>query len=268
MAKADKGMRMTKEELRAPDEIEVALKGFWEKLYAHRKLILIGVGAVLAIGVVTWIIGNSKRASNEETSLALYEASRAIGADVGPEEPMDPRIAKLPRPPRFADEAARLTAAHDKLAAFVTERGGDGAVELAQVALANSKLNKGDAAGALAEIEKWLAAYPESPAMPLALELKARAEVAAGQKDKAIATLDGLSKSVTGLLKAEALGRIGDLQNPVLNDGAGDAAAAKNSYLAALAALPPETKADDQLSMLFGKPGLRGQLETRMGLLP
>lgn len=266
MAKADKGM--TKEELRAPDEIEVVLKSFSEKLYKHRKLILLGVGAVVAIGVVSWIVGASKRSGHEASSLALYDASRAIGADVGPEEPLDPRMAKLPRPPRFADETARLTAAHDQLSAFMGERSGDGAVELAQIALANAKLNKGDAAGALAEVDKWLAAFPESPALPLAMELKARAEVAAGQKDKALVTLDTLSKSVTGLLKAEILGRIGDLQNPVLNDGAGDAAASKNAYLAALAALPPDTGEEDQLSTIVGKPGLRGQLETRMGFLP
>jgi hypothetical protein len=267
MAKADKGM--TKEELRAPDEIETVLKGFWEKLYAHRKLILIGVGAIIAIGLVSWIVGSSKRSSGEASSLALYEASLPIGADVGPEEPMDPRMAKLPRPPRFADEAARQTAAHDKLQAYVAERSGDGAAELAQVALANAKLNKGDALGALAEVDKWLAAYSDSPALPLALELKARAQVAAGQKGNALATLDSLSKSVTGLFKAEVLGRIGDLQNPVLNnDGSGDATLSKNAYLAALAALPPEAGEKDQLSSIVGKPGLRGQLETRMGFLP
>lgn len=267
MAKVKKHA-MTKEELRAPDEIEVALQSFWDKLFKHRKLILLGVGAFVAIGVVIWIVGSSKSSSQRESSHALYEASRAVGADVGPEEPMDPRMAKLPRPPRFADETARVTAAHDKLAAFVNERSGDGAVELAEVALANTKLNKGDAAGALAEVDKWLAAYPESPATPLVLELKARAEVAAGQKDKALATLDGLAKSVSGTLKAEILGRIGDLQNPVIQDGAGDVAAAKNAYLAALAALPPDTSEADQLSSIIGKPGLRGHLENRLGLLP
>ena len=64
MAKAKKH-EMTKEELRAPDEIEVALKGFWEKLYGHRKLIIIGVGALVAIGIVSWVIGASKRSGIE-----------------------------------------------------------------------------------------------------------------------------------------------------------------------------------------------------------
>lgn len=267
MAKAKKH-EMTKEELRAPDEIEVALRGFWEKLYSHRKLILIGIGAIVAIGLAVWIVGSSSRSARQSNALALFEAARAVGADVGPEEPMDPRIAKLPRPPRFADEASRVAAAHDALTSYVTDRSGDGAVELARVALANAKLNKGDAAGALAEVESWLAAYPQSPALPLVLELKARAQVAAGQREAAIATLDGLSKTVTGLLKAEVLGRLGDLHNPIFNDGAGDAAAAKNTYLAALAALPPESGQDDQFSSIAGKPGLRGHLENRLGFLP
>jgi len=267
MAKAKKH-EMTKEELRAPDEIEVALRGFWEKLFSYRTFILIGIGVLVAIGIVLWIISASGRSGRKGDALALYDASRAVGADVGPEEPLDPRIAKLPRPARFETEAARVAAANDQLTKYVAERGSDGAAELAKVTLANAKLNKGDAAAALADADAWLAAHADSPALPLVLELKARAQVAAGQREAAITTLDALSKSVTGLFKAELLGRIGDLQNPVLNDGAGDAALAKSAYAAALAALPAEAAEADQLSSITGKPGLRGQLENRIGFLP
>ncbi len=266
MAKARKH-EMSKEELRAPDEVQVALKGFWEKLYTHRKLVILGVGALIAVGVAIWIIGASKRSGIEARSNELRDATKAVGAPIGPEPVLDPRVAKLPRPPRFADEGARVAAANEGLAKFLTARGGDAVAELAQITAANAKLNKGDAAGALADVTAWLGAHGDSIAKPVALDLKARAQTAAGKKDEAMTTLDELSKLVgPGVLRAAALSQAGDLQNPALNGGVGDAAKARNAYQAALASLPPEE--EDKMSMITGKPGLRGQIENHLGLLP
>ncbi len=266
MAKAKKHV-MTKEELRAPDEVQVALRGFWEKLYKYRKVMLIAVVALVALGVATWIIGMSKRSGIESRSDELREALEAIGAPLGEEPVLDPRLAKLPRPPRFENEGARIAAAADGLGKFMASRGGDDVAELVAIAQANAKLNQGDAAGALADAEAWLGKYAGSLARPVALELKARAEIAAGKADAARATLDALSKAVgPGVLKAHALGLLGDLDNPVLSGGAGDVEKAKAAYQAALAALPPEV--EDQMSMLTGKPGLRGQIENHLALLP
>ena len=265
MAKARKH-EMTKEELRAPDEVEVALKGFWEKLYKHRKLILVGIGGFVAVGIAIWVIGMAKRSGVESRSEDLRAAVKAVGAPVGPEPVLDPRIAKLPRPPRFENEGARIAAASEGLTKFLGEHGGDDAAALVAFAAMNNKLNKGDAAAALADVEAWLARNGDSIARPIALELKARAQVAAGQKDAAIATLDELSKLVgPGTLRAAALAKVGDLNNPVINGGAGDAAKAKTAYEAALAALPPEEA--DQMSMLTGKPGLRGKIENNLSLI-
>jgi hypothetical protein len=55
----------------------------------------------------------------------------------------------------------------------------------------------------------------------------------------------------------------------VLNGGQGDAAAARTAYLEAQKALPPEAADEgDKLSSLTGKPGLRGQLDNKLGLVP
>lgn len=265
MAKARKH-EMTKEELRRPDEVQVALSSFWDKLYQYRKAVLGGVVALLAIGVAVWIIGASKRSGIESRSNELREAAQAVGAPVGPEPVLDPRVAKLPRPPRFADEAARVAAANAGLDKFLADHAGDKVDELVQIAAINAKLNKGDSAGALSDVDAWLQAFPDSMARPVALELKARVQRAAGKKDDAAVTYDQLAKLVgPGVLRASALASVGDLSNPVLNAGAGDAAKAKNAYQAALAALPPED--DDKMSMLTGKPGLRGEIENHLGLL-
>ncbi len=260
--------QMTKEELRAPDEVEVALKGFWEKIYKFRKVLLGGVAALLAIGIVIWVVGAMRRSAADADALTLYQATRAVGADVGPEETLDTRLAKLPRPPRFADEGTRLEAANEQVSKYLADNGGDAGAKLAALTLANVKLNKGDAAGALTDVEKWLGDNADSPAVLFATELKARAQVAAGEREKAIATLEGLAKAASGLLKAELLIRIGDLHNPVLNNGQGDAAQARTAYLEAQKALPPVVEEEDKLSSLTGKPGLRGQLENKLGLVP
>jgi len=266
MAKARKH-EMSKEELRAPDEVQVALKGFWEKLYKYRKLVMLGVAGLIAVGIAIWIIGASERSGIEGHSNELREAAKAVGAPVGPEPVLDPRVAKLPRPPRFADEGARVAAVNDGLTQFLTARGGDAVAEVATLTAANAKLNKADAAGALADVTTWFGRYGDSIAKPVALDLKARAQIATGKKDEAMTTLDELSKLVgPGVLRAAALSQVGDLQNPALNAGAGDAAKAKNAYQAALAALPPEE--EDKMSMITGKPGLRGQIENHLGLLP
>ncbi len=266
MAKAKKH-EMTKEELRAPDEVQAALSGFWDKLYQHRKLVVAGVVGLLALGIVLWVVGSMKRASIESRSLALHEAAKAIGGTVGPEPTLDPSVAALPRPPRFADEAARVTAVTEGLNKFVAEHGGDDVAELASIAIINAKLNKGDAAGAVTDIDAWLAAHGGSIVKPVALDLKARAQVAAGQRDAGLATYEELAKLVgPGQLRALAYKEIGDLQNPGLG-GTGDAAKAKAAYDAALAALPPDTSEAGRV-MIMGKPGLRGQIENHLGLLP
>jgi len=217
-----------------------------------------------------WIMGNSKRSGIESRADALRTAVAAIGGAVGPEPVLDPRIAKLPRPPRFENEGARLAAADAGITKFLGEHGGDDVAVLVKIAGIDAKLNKGDAAGAVSDADAWLAANGSSVARPVVLEVKARAQVAAGQKDGAKQSYDELAKAVgPGQLRAAALTALGDLENPVLNGGAGDAAKAKASYQAALAALPPEA-ADDEVSasVITGKPGLRGQIENHLGLLP
>lgn len=267
MAKSKKH-RMSKQELRAPDEVEVALRGFWEKLYKYRKLALAGVVVLVAAGVAVWVIGKTQRAGVENRSDALREATAAIGAPIGPEPVQNPRLASLPRPPRFDDEGARIAAANTSLTKFLGDHSGEPVSQLVRLAAANAKLNQGDAAGALADVEGWLGDFGSSLAVPVALELKARAQVAAGKLDDAKGTLDALSKAVgPGTLKALALTDLADLDNPVLHDG-GDPAKAKASYEAALAALPPEPEDDQPTLSIMGKPGLLGRIENHLGLLP
>ena len=255
--------RMTKEELAAPDEIEVALSGFWEKLAKYKNYVFIGVGVLIAIGVVFAIIGMSSRASADERALAMRTAVGPLAAYVGE---VNPQIAALPgpKPEQYADEAARSAEAKKRLEAYVAERSGDDARELLDLALAQQKLAAGDAAGAAEAAKAWLTTYPESAAKLAGLELAARALTAKGDKDAAVAAWKALAAATTGELKAQALRQVGDLHNPVLA-GSGDAAQAKAAYDEALTALGPAPAASP---IEFAPAGLRGEIKNRLDLLP
>ncbi|TNF37681.1 MAG: hypothetical protein EP329_02520 [Deltaproteobacteria bacterium] len=261
MAKA-KRKRMSKEELNAPDEIEVALANFWDKLVKFKKPIIGAVVGLVAIAIVLWVVGASSRSSAESRAEAMRTAVAPLRGSVGEPDPSEATIPG-PKPERFADEAAQVAEAKKRLAAYVGEYGSDDSMQLVSLADANLLLDSGDAAGAATAIEQWLAKYPESPAKVVGLELKARALTAKGERDAAIAAWQAVAAAATGELKADALRRAGDLQNPVLTEG-GDAAKAKAAYDEALAALgdAPEDAG------LLGPQGLRGDIKNRLDLLP
>lgn len=262
MAKASR-KRMTKEELNAPDEIEVALSKFWDKLVKYKKVLLGAVGGLVAVALLLWVIGMTTQSSAEGRSEAMRTAIAPLGGEVG--EP-DPQLAALPGPKAevFPDEAARAAEAKKRLATYVSEHGSDDALELVTLTDANLLIETGDPAGAAAAVDQWLAKYPKSPARIVALEIKARALTAKADRPAAIAAWQELAGAASGEMKADALRHVGDLENPVFAD-AGDAAKAKAAYDAALAALGP---APEQAAFQFAPQGLRGDIQNRLDLLP
>jgi tetratricopeptide (TPR) repeat protein len=255
--------RMTKEELRAPDEVQVALGTFWEKLYKYRKAIIGAVVALVAIGIVLWFLGRSKEGDRAQTGDALAEALRPVGASTGEEPPWPEDFARVPKPPHFADEATRLAAAETSVEQFLSANQGKPVAEAVALTRANLKLRKGDHAAALADVDAWLAAHPQSPAVALAHELRSRALLAAGRHEDAIAALNTAAGLVSGPLKATLLTRVGDLQNPAMFAGKGSAEAALANYKQALALLPPATPPQPGYPVT----GPRPMLEARISLL-
>jgi len=262
VAKASR-KRMSKEELNAPDEIEVALSKFWNKLVKFKTPILGAVGALVAIAIVLWIVNSTAQSSAESRADAMRAAVAPLRGSVG--EP-DPSLATLPgpKPPQFATEEAQVAEAQKSLAAYMGEYGSDDSMQLVSLTDANLKLEAGDAAGAVSAVDQWIAKYPESPAMVVALELKARALTAKGDRAAAIDAWKALAAASTGELKADALRHAGDLDNPVFTDG-GDAAKAKAAYDEALAALGGGQEDD---AFQFAPQGIEGDLKNRLDLLP
>ena len=54
---AKKSKRMTREELRQPDEVQMALKGMWDWIEAHWRTLAAGGVALLVAGAVTASLG-------------------------------------------------------------------------------------------------------------------------------------------------------------------------------------------------------------------
>lgn len=263
-----KQKRMTKAELRAPDEVEVVLQNIWDRLLAHWKVIAGAVAVLLVGGIVFSIMGSSSQSSKEANSLALYDATRAIGGSTGEEPQLPPELGDLPMPPHFDSEEARVGRVESDLKAYLDANKGSAANEVALIAYANAQLNANKADDALTTVKTWLEQYANSPAEPLVRELKARIELSKGERDSALKTLNALAADSKGHFKGKILAQIGDLQNPSLNNnGEGDAEAAKKAYEEALKVIPEGDGGMDSFSIIAGKPGLRGRIEARMGLL-
>lgn len=259
-----KRKRMSKEELKAPDEIEVVLNRVWENLNKYKNHIFIGIGALVALGVVLWLVNASSKSGALDRADAIRTAVAPFFGEVGER---NPSLAELPGPKAelFEDEAARDKAALERLTAYAGEHESDDSRELVDLAIANLKVRTGDVAGAVTDVDGWLARYAESPVRAAALELKARALAAKGDRDAAAAAWQALATETSGDLKVEALRRAGDLYHPAFGSDAPDAAKARAAYEEALAVLGPAP--NDPMAQ-FGVAGLRGEVNNRLDLLP
>jgi tetratricopeptide (TPR) repeat protein len=258
---------MTKEELRAPDEVEVKLSAFWQGLYDHRKLIFGGVAVLLVGGVVLWFSGRAKTSARTSLGDAMADALKPVGASTGEEPEWYAQLEKVPKPVHFADEKTRADAATASLDAFLKAHPSEAAAAPVALTVANLKLRKGDHAAALTEVEAWIGANASSSALPLAHDLKGRALLAAGKLDEAEATFSTAAGLVEGPLKAHLLLQVADLQNPAVHPGRGDATKALASYKAALALLPEPPKPTEPVLFAAPESGPRSVVQARMALL-
>ncbi len=266
MAKIKK--RMSKKELQAPDQVEVALNKTWDNLVTYRKWIIGGI-AVFVVGGVSWAILHNMRASAKaEAALAVRDAMAPLTAFV--DAPAEGADAPEPKPIRglqvFPSEAAATTEAAKRLDAFLAAHPDMDAAQVVSLTRAEVWLRQGDAARAAKDLQAWLAQHAESPLVPAALQALAQAQLAAGKRDEARKTLTDLAAKTTGPAKALALTTLGDLDNPLVAPG-GDAAKARASYEEAQKALGPKPQGDNPF-VAMSAPYLYQELDNKLALLP
>ncbi|MFT7580078.1 MAG: hypothetical protein ACI9MR_001745 [Myxococcota bacterium] len=257
---AKKQRRMSKEELKAPDEIEVALVKFADGVAKHKKLLLIGLGALIAVGVGLSVLSAMSSSSEASAADEFATATAALSSDVG--ESARPALQKS-LVANYPDAASQRAAAKGGLATYAADHAGDDVLELVDLATAQITLADGDADATIAAVDAWLGKHADSPSRVVALELKARATLTKGDKPAALAAYEALAKDAIGPLKVEALVQVGDLNNPLINSG-GDAAKAAGAYEQALAAMGPAPKSDNPLG---GGDPARIEIELRKNLL-
>ncbi|MGM0574321.1 MAG: tetratricopeptide repeat protein [Myxococcota bacterium] len=256
--------RMSRKELRQPDEVQVALKGLWDWIEEHWKLLVAAAGGLILIGVASTVIGGMQDSSRQEDAEALRAALEPLMAPVGEEDPLEG--APMPEMERFETAEGARAAAAERLAVFLEENPDSDVAPAARLAMAAVG---GEAPEASVErLGQWIQEHEDLSLVTAARLVLADAQARAGSTEDAIATYRQVAEAQTGLLKAQALMAIGDLRNPLVVDG-GDAAGAREAYEAAREALGPRPEAapGDMLAASFGEPYLYGALDDRLALL-
>ncbi|MCB9729359.1 MAG: hypothetical protein H6744_15750 [Deltaproteobacteria bacterium] len=261
MAKQPK--RMSRKELKRPDEVEVALKGMWGFIERHWRVMVGAAVLLLAIGATTSIVGKMRRSNKQAEATALKEALAPLASPIG-EEP--PAAQKVPGREVYPTAQAARKAADERLAAFAAEH--PEALDEPGVALLQASLTADGAGPDPAALQQWLDKHEKSSLALVARFEKAQAQERAGQPAEALTTYRAIADSSQGTIKAMALMAVGDLQNP-LAGGTGDASAAREAYTAARDALGPRPAADpdDILALSLGQPYIFAELQTKLALL-
>ena len=260
---AKKQKRMTLEELRRPDDIQVALKGMWDWIENNWRL-MVAVAAVMVVGGgVSTIMGDMARDESHKTADAVVQAMKPLTAPVGDTPAAAP--ATDVDEERFQDRSAALTEAQNRLATFAKDNPdheGAAALELLSITLAT-----GDDTGE--KLRQWLGANDTSNLSETALHALAEAQHRAGDTAAAIATYTQLAERSKGGLKAMAWMAIGDLQNPMTLPTGGDPSMARKAYEQATKALGPRAAAaPGDLFASLSEPYLYAELDARLALLP
>lgn len=261
---AKKLKRMTKEELRAPDEVQVKLQGLWTWIESYWRHLAAFAGVLVVGGAAATVMDNNAQVEIHADADALGAALAPLSAPVG-DAPAGVEVD--PDEKRYETRAAALEAANTAIASYMGSRPNSTA-QVALSALAPAVASQaGDAKGAADKLSAWVTANPSSSLQASALHALAEARAASGDTTGAIEAYRNMALQSEGALKALAFMAMGDLQNPLSVKG-GDATKARTAYEEASKALGPRpnTPPGDIYAALT-EPYLYAEIENRLALL-
>lgn len=257
--------RMTRDELRHPDEVMTKLQGGYDWLNRYRWVILGGVGALVALGGA-WSIWRSMSAGKDaEVSTAFTKALMVTASPVITGEEEVPESFKNQGIQVFRTEDARTDAAIAAIEGFLKEHEGSSFADMARALEGAAKFEKGDFQAAADSVSKWLDANPEHPMAMVLHEEVGIALAALGKTSEAAAHFEKLTAADDWWFKANGHMRLGDLASPLHGKGT-DKAKAIAAYKAALEAVP-EVKEDAEPDLAIGPRFFKDELEKRITLL-
>jgi tetratricopeptide (TPR) repeat protein len=185
--------KMTKKELRTPDEFQKIGAQAVPLLVQHQKALVRLIGAVVVVGLGIFMVQYFGQRSEAKTLFGLAEALRPMSAEVNVNAVVDP---KNPRPV-FKTEAEKNAALVQSLTEFRSKSNGLAAAT-ASLPLAHALLREGKADEALGAFDAYLKGAPTNdPLRPTAVEGRGYALEAKKDYDGALAAFEQLAKENT-----------------------------------------------------------------------
>ncbi len=272
-----------KKELQQPDEVMSALQDTYNVIDEHKKLIIGAIALMIAIilatsGYMSW---QEKQTTTRNESFSkvfeLIEREVATPEPVEAEESDNPDEEALPEANEdpavaedsFASETAKYEAITEKVAEFIASENAADMLQAARLieVSANMKLGKNEVA--LESLRSFTEEYPGSSLGSVVLENMGVLNMRLGQFEAARKQFETMKEvSAIPYYRARAMIHLGDMLNPVLGSGNGDAKDLKKAralYQEALELLP---EADPASLMALYASDPKNEVKLRLLLTP
>lgn len=192
--------KMTRKELKAPDEFQKLGAQAMPFMVAHEKTIVVGIIAVVLIGGVFAVMNvfsnRSHEAAVNEYAAALKVLQRPVNPNPpAPKEPVEGEPPPIPEDPPFKTEVEKDEAVIKALTDFRAKSPGSKASASAGLPLGQALLRTGKPAEALTAFDDYLKhSDPTDPLRPTALEGRGYALEEKKEFDQALAAFDQLAR--------------------------------------------------------------------------
>jgi tetratricopeptide (TPR) repeat protein len=186
--------KMTRKELKAPDEFQKLGAQAVPFLVQHQKTVVFGVAGVVGVGLVIFLLQFMGEHGEERANAALGAALRDMSREVSATGAAPEDSEKAP----FKTATEKDDAIIKSLTDFRSKEKGTKASATAALPLAQALLREGKSNEALAAFDDYLkGSTKDDPLRPTALEGKGYALEAKKDYDAALAAFDQLAKENT-----------------------------------------------------------------------
>ena len=237
-----KQKRMSKEELRTPDQVEAFLNKLWERVTQYKTIIFIALAVFVGGGIAYTLYERSENEKLEATATELRGVFDPLVSPIVADQETGVQIKETLGTNAYTDRKLQLEAAQKGADAFLSNNPDAKAVGSVNFVKASAHAAMGNAKQGAEELAAWIDANKDSVLGFSAMMQLGDAQVASGQVSEARGTyqkvIDGSPEG--SLAQAMAHTRLGDLSNPLMSDK-GNSADAVKSYEAAQAIVQGDT---------------------------
>jgi predicted negative regulator of RcsB-dependent stress response len=229
-----KQKRMSKEELRAPDQVELLLTRVWQGVTKYKKLIIVALLVFIGGGVAYALHQKAQQEELDVTAAGLRGVFDPLVSPVVSNaddvEDLKTRLGTN----AYTDRKTQLEASSKGAADFLSQHPNSKARAAVKLVQASIKAPLGQPKEGAQALGTWLSENGGSSLELVVLFQMGDAQLASGQLAEAQETYEKIKTSSpdVSLARALALTRLGDLKNPMMRSD-GDAAAAREQYEAA-----------------------------------